>query len=108
IRAQCRQPKFAAAVDALEDLGVRAEIVPDALPRARPDVQGVMAGVAEFDWPQSLSRIQPGAICENLTSTAGALAEYPPQTPLTEWLRYGASGSSGAVVEPFLVEAKFP
>ncbi|HEX3655907.1 MAG TPA: hypothetical protein VHV55_08880 [Pirellulales bacterium] len=108
IRSQCRKPGFAAAVDELAQLGVRGEIVPDAIPRARPDVQGVMAGVADFSWPKSLSRILPGAICEHLTSTGGVLSNDAGQTPLTEWLRYGAAGSSGAVVEPYLVEAKFP
>ncbi|HEY5312221.1 MAG TPA: TIGR03790 family protein, partial [Pirellulales bacterium] len=108
IRSKCRQPRFAAAVEQLAQLGVRGEIIPEAIPRARSDVQGVMAGVADFSWPKSLSRILPGAICEHLTSTGGMLIDGAPQTPLTEWLRYGAAGSSGAVVEPYLIEAKFP
>jgi hypothetical protein len=106
IRAQCRQPRFRAAVDELEQLGVHAEIVRDAMPRARSDVHGVMAGVADFSWPKTLSRILPGAICEHLTSSGGMLNDGAGQTPLIEWLRYGAAGSSGTVVEPFLIEAR--
>lgn len=108
IRAQCRAPKFPAAVEQLARLGVNAEIVRDALPRARPDVQGVMAGLPDFSWSQSLSTIRPGAICENLTSAGAWFRPGDMQTPLTEWLRYGAAGSSGTVVEPYLIDAKFP
>ena len=50
----------------------------------------------------------PGAICENLTSYGGRLGNVGNQTPLTEFLRYGAAGSSGTVVEPYAITFKFP
>ncbi|HEX4148195.1 MAG TPA: hypothetical protein VHY20_04370, partial [Pirellulales bacterium] len=108
IRSTCRQPLFAPAIEELKQLDVHGEIAREALPRGRSDVQGVMAGVADFSWPKSLSTIRPGAICEHLTSAGGLLSQGEPQTPLTEWLRYGAAGSSGAVAEPYLIQAKFP
>jgi hypothetical protein len=108
IRSKCRTPLFGPAIDELRRLGVAGEVDRDAVPLGRPDVQGVMAGVADFDWARSLSRIQPGAICESLTSGGAWLSYGDPQTPLTEWLRYGAAGSSGTVAEPYLLQAKFP
>jgi hypothetical protein len=107
IRSKARQTEYGPTILGLDALGVRGEAVVGELPIRRGDVQGVVAGVAKFDWPGSGSQIQPGAICENLTSYGGAL-ENTGQTPLTAWLRGGAAGSSGTVVEPFLITAKFP
>ena len=67
-----------------------------------------MAGTAHFKWDKSGSTILPGAICEHLTSWGGGLHPKCPQTPLTEFLRYGAAGSSGTVFEPYAIPAKFP
>ncbi len=78
------------------------------LPTNRRDVAGAMIGVATFDWRQTHSTILPGAICESLTSYAGVMSESGGQTPLTEFLRYGAAGSSGTVVEPLNPPEKFP
>lgn len=65
-------------------------------------------GVANFDWARSGSEILPGAICENLTSFGGRLLPTSKQTKLTEFLRFGAAGSSGTVIEPMAIQAKFP
>ena len=54
------------------------------------------------------STITPGAICENLTSFGGIFTANSSQTPLSEFLRYGAAGSSGTVIEPYSIPAKFP
>ena len=67
-----------------------------------------MTGVADFSWASSKSKILPGAICENFTSFGGIMAEGSTQTPLTEFLRYGAAGSSGTIVEPMALAEKFP
>lgn len=101
-------PGFADAVEALEKLGVAGTIAPGVYPQRKSDVQGLMMGSEKFDWAKSQSRIQPGAICENLTSFGGVFDDVANQTPLTEFLRYGAAGSSGTVVEPFLILQKFP
>ena len=112
IRSSVRQPAFAATVQALKELGIQAEIVSDqALPQNRHDVLGVVAGTTVFDWSASGSTMLPGAICENFTSFGGALHgedREPMQTRLSEFLRCGAAGSSGTVVEPYATWPKFP
>lgn len=108
IRARTRRPMFEPAVQRLQGLGVRAEVVQGALPQGREDVMGLVAGSAGFDWMSSKSRILPGAICEHLTSFGGVMLENAGQTPLTEFLRHGAALSSGTVTEPYAIAAKFP
>jgi tetratricopeptide (TPR) repeat protein len=109
VRSLARKPMFADTVSLLDKQGVRAEIVPGTLPKNRDDVIGLVAGTASFDWPGSGSSILPGAICEHLTSTGGVMVEQRGgQTPLSEFLRYGAAGTSGTVTEPYAIAAKFP
>jgi len=108
VRTTTRSAAFPGIVRTLEALGVRAEILPGVLPAARRDVAGLMTGAADFDWPSSGSRIVPGAICENLTSYGGIFTPTAGQTPLSAFLRAGAAGSSGTVIEPYALQAKFP
>jgi hypothetical protein len=108
VRSTTRAPEFAAAVAELAKLGVKAEIIKTAMPEGRKDVMGLMSGVADFSWPRTGSTILPGAICENFTSFGGILVEGQSQTPLSEFIRYGAAGASGTVVEPYAIGAKFP
>ena len=56
------------AVEQLKLLKVAAQIDKGDIPKNKADVQGLLCGVAEFDWNSSRSTIRPGAICENLTS----------------------------------------
>ncbi|HEX3999259.1 MAG TPA: hypothetical protein VHX65_11970 [Pirellulales bacterium] len=108
VRSTTRQGGFAAAVAALRKLGVAAEIVDATAPHAKPDVQGAMLGSADVNWSASKSTILPGAIVDNLTSFGGVLSAGAGQTPLTDFLRYGAAGSSGTVCEPYAIQNKFP
>ena len=108
VRTKTRSPAFAPIVRALEQLGQKAEIVPGKLPQGRRDVAGLTTGTADFDWPQSGSTILAGAICENLTSYGGIFTPSAGQTPLSAFIRAGAAGSSGTVIEPYALEAKFP
>ena len=116
IRSQVRQPVFPAAAAHLRAAGVRAEIHEGIVPRDKKDVQGAAIGIYKFDWASSGSRILPGAICEHLTSFGGvvgvrqgrAVGDERWQTPLTEFIRHGAAGASGAVVEPYAIQDKFP
>lgn len=78
------------------------------LPQKRDSVAGAMIGIADFDWSKSESTILPGAIVEHLTSFGGVMTAGAGQTPLTEFLRHGAAGSSGTVTEPYAIQAKFP
>lgn len=108
IRSTTREPGFADVVARLKQLGVDGQIVSGELPRGKADVQGAMLGVSDFAWKQSGATIQPGAICEHLTSFGGILNPRKGQTPLSELLRFGAAGASGTVVEPFALAPKFP
>jgi hypothetical protein len=108
VRTKTRSPAFPPIVRALQDLGVRAEVVTGVLPSGRRDVAGLMTGAADFDWAASESTILPGAICENLTSYGGIFTASAGQTPLSAFIRAGAAGSSGTVIEPYALQAKFP
>ena len=108
IRTTTRSAAFPATVKALEKLGVQAEIASGTLPNGRRDVAGLMTGTPSFDWAASGSTILPGAICENLTSFGAIFTPSAGQTPLSEFLRAGAAGSSGTVIEPYSIQAKFP
>ncbi len=114
VRSGTRQPLFLETVAALERRGRRAEILSRGqarqdgiLPQGKADVIGAVVGAAGFSWQSSGSRLLPGAIAESLTSYGGHFNTHK-QTKLTEFLRYGAAGASGAVAEPFSLQAKFP
>ena len=53
------------------------------------------------------NRYRPGAIADHLTSTGGQLTDSAQMSSL-EWLRAGATGSYGTVVEPCNILGKFP
>ena len=108
VRSRTRQWGFDAAITKLKELGVKAEVVNGRLPGKKNDVAGLLAGSASFDWRKSGSRILPGAICEHLTSAGGVMSQKAGQTPCTEFIRAGAAGTSGTVVEPYALQQKFP
>ena len=108
IRSKVRQQHFPAAVRDLRRLGVAAEILQGTVPLNKRDVQGVMMGTAGFDWKASGSNILAGAICEHFTSFGGVMTRDSVQTPLTEFLRYGAAGSSGASRNRLPFHGSFP
>ncbi len=108
IRSLTRQWGFGPAAAKLAELGVSAELADGKLPQEKAEVQGLMAGSATFDWAASKSTILPGAICEHLTSAGGVMFEGASQTPLTEFIRHGATASAGTVTEPYAIQAKFP
>jgi hypothetical protein len=102
-----RQWAFNSVVEALGKLGVKGEVLGGVLPPAKPDVAGAVVGIAGFKWADGGSRIVPGAFCDHLTSFAGVMTGTG-QTMLSEWIRYGATGASGTVTEPYALPAKFP
>ena len=108
VRTRTRSGVFVDTIRQLRELGVAADAVEGTLPVGKRDVAGLMTGTAEFDWPRSGSTIVPGAICENLTSFGGIFTPSAGQTPLSEFLRAGAAGSSGTVIEPYALQPKFP
>lgn len=108
VRSTTREWAFRNAARKLESLGVKAVIEDGVLPQQKADVAGAVIGVADFQWSMSGSTILPGAIVEHLTSFGGVMTQGAGQTPLTEFLKQGAAGSSGTVTEPFAIQAKFP
>lgn len=108
IRSRVRHELFPEAVKELEKLGVSAQIIKGIEPLNRNDIQGAVMGAEFFEWKKTGSTILPGAICENFTSYGGVMVKNASQTPLSEFLRYGAAGSCGTVTEPYALLPKFP
>jgi len=107
VRSTSRQDEVSAAMAELEKLGVASRIVATALPMQAGDVLGLMSGAERFVWATTGSTILPGAICDNFTSYGGILRFGAGQTPLTDFLRFGAAGAAGTVVEPLALAQKF-
>jgi hypothetical protein len=114
IRTRVRRHLFRGTIAALEARGRHAVVLSADMPgengrepQRRTDVIGLVAGTRRVLWEQSGSVLLPGAIAESFTSFAGHFAN-PAQTKLTEFLRHGAAGSSGAVREPYSFVEKFP
>jgi uncharacterized protein (TIGR03790 family) len=108
IRSNVRDKCYPGVAAEIKKLNVRSVVQKGILPQRAPDVMGLMAGVNIFNWKQSGSKVLPGAICEHLTSYGGDMSDGASQTPLSEFLRQGAAGSSGTVKEPGAVQFKFP
>lgn len=114
IRSRVRQPLFPVLVKAMRERGRAVEIIAQGergqdgrIPHDRIDIIGLVAGTRLFEWEDSGSRMLPGAIAESFTSYGGHFS-HAAQTKLSEFLRHGAAGSSGAVQEPFSFIEKFP
>lgn len=109
VRSHARHDCYAGVIDQLRAEGARAVQVAGAAPADVSDVAGLTVGAEFCDLAAAGSRVLPGAICEHLTSFGGVLSEKPGyQMPLTDFLRLGAAGASGTVVEPRAIQAKFP
>jgi len=107
VRTKTRLPNFQRAIGELELLNQKSRIIKQELPQRRDDVLGLTCGTANFDWAESKSKFLPGAFADNLTSKGGFFAGKS-QTKCTEFLKFGAAGTCGTVVEPFSIQAKFP
>jgi uncharacterized protein (TIGR03790 family) len=108
VRSQTRHDCYSGVVDQLRSLGVGAQVIPGTLPDRSDAVAGIVTGTSDFNFAASRSKLLPGAICDNLTSLGGVMTANAGQTPLTDFLRYGAAGASGTVFEPLALQAKFP
>ena len=106
-RSKPRHTCFASVVNELRELGSPAMVQRGVMPKTPIRVAGLMCGAASLPFKPGLV-IEPGAICEHLTSYGGDLRRGITQTPLSELIRAGASGASGTVAEPLAVASKFP
>jgi len=114
VRSETRQPLFPVTLAKLARRGRKGEVLHKGkdgqngiLPVARDDAIGVVAGFRTYEWKEKNSHLLPGAIAESLTSYGGDF-DMGGQTKLSEFLRHGAAGSSGAVAEPYAFQEKFP
>lgn len=108
VRSTTRHGCFDTAAKQLELLGATARVQSGVLPKGAQDVMGLMMGAADLPLAGAGMKILPGAICEHLTSTGGVLYKNGYQTPISELIRAGATGTSGTVAEPYAIQAKFP
>jgi len=91
--------------------GVRAKLLDGMSLQGKRDVIGMTTGAPQLGISKSRCRFLPGAFCDNLTSEGGrfyAPKKPPGQTCISEFLRLGAAGACGTVVEPFAIRQKFP
>ena len=108
IRTKTREKGIDEAIEELKALGHDSVVVNARVPAGKFDMVGCSVGTPKFNFLNSKSLIRPGAICENLTSYGGRFMLDKTQTLLSEFLRHGAAGSSGTIVEPYAIQAKFP
>jgi uncharacterized protein (TIGR03790 family) len=100
-----RQSSFYSA-KLLERPGFRVDVVRSNELRNHHDVIFYFTGLKRVDGLRS-NKFLPGAIADHLTSYGGVLIGSS-QMSAMEWLRAGATGSYGTVVEPCALTAKFP
>ena len=105
-RTTPRQDCFEVVANQLRAAGAQVQILDGALPQGAT-VQGLMTGVGRYDLEEQQVTIARGAFCDDLTSYGGEFSN-PHQTKLSAFLRAGAAGSSGTVIEPYNFQAKFP
>ncbi len=104
VRSTCREWQFSSAVDELSARGVAAAVTTN-FPAGQRQVMGIMMGAENVD-PSQVGSFANGAMAEHLTSWSAEFQK--PQSKCTEWIKAGASGTAGAVVEPYSNPNKFP
>ena len=107
VRAKTRFLGVGDALLYLESINRETNVFRKIFPSTSGNFAGLFLGTANVDFPGVKWRLQPGAIAETLTSTAGDFS-HPHQTKLTEYLKAGAAISSGTVTEPYSLQPKFP
>ncbi len=110
-RSTPRHKLFPAAARELRVAGVRVEIIEGRSLQGKQDVIGMTTGAPQLNIDKSRCRFLPGTFCDNLTSAGGQffVPKKPPgQTCVSEFLRRGAAGACGTVIEPYAIREKFP
>ncbi len=111
VRTTVRQASFARAVSELRALGMQAEIASGVVPPSGQTIAGLTTGSPQVPLGASGAKLAPGALVDNLTSSGAYFQPVPnprPQTRISDYLRLGAAGASGTVIEPFSIPHKFP
>ena len=102
-----RATSYAPVISAMPGYGYAASQITGTLPVGQHDCLGVMTGFASDDILGSDFTLLPGSFADHLTSFA-ATFDTPSQTKMSQWIKKGASGTSGAVEEPCNYSGKFP
>jgi hypothetical protein len=114
VRSKVRQDLYGPAVAELRALGLKAEVGNGVVPSGGVNLLGLTPGGDVVRLRGSGSQLQPGSLVDNLTSAGGHLARVNnpnnprQQTRISEYLRLGAAGASGTVIEPMAYPQKFP
>ncbi|MDF7801268.1 hypothetical protein P4C99_17450 [Pontiellaceae bacterium B1224] len=104
VRSTCREWQFYPAVNELKTRRISAEVTTN-FPSGQSNVMGILMGAENVD-PSQIKSFAPGAMAEHLTSWSAEFQKR--QSKVTEWIKAGATGSAGAVVEPYSNPNKFP
>ncbi|HYO25737.1 MAG TPA: TIGR03790 family protein [Lacipirellulaceae bacterium] len=110
IRSRARDAGYPAAVTAIKALQLKAELGSGVVPLTAEPILGLTTGAQQVAL-RTAGSLAPGALVDNLTSNGGMLSRAQgarPQTRLSAYLRLGAAGASGTVVEPLAIAQKFP
>lgn len=104
VRSKCREWQYEPAVEELKKAGYSATVTTN-FPSDVENVMGLLMGAETID-TSSVKSFAPGAVAEHLTSWSAEFQKR--QTKMTDWIKAGASGSAGVVVEPYSNPNKFP
>lgn len=105
VRSTCREWEYPSAAEAIKaHPGMYAAISTNNPGPTTGPIFGYMTGAQSVQAP---ARLAPGSYADHLTSFA-ATFDAPSQMKATEWLRHGASFTSGTVAEPYAIWQKFP
>ncbi|MBX3366228.1 MAG: TIGR03790 family protein [Phycisphaeraceae bacterium] len=102
-----RASSYSPVISAMPGYGYGATQINGLLPSGRHDCLGIMTGFASADIGGADLTLVPGSFADHLTSYA-ATFDNASQTKMSEWIRKGASGTSGAIEEPCNYTGKFP
>lgn len=102
-----RATSYGPVITAMPGFGYPAVQINGTLPTGGEHCLGLMTGFSNADIAGGAFTLLPGAFADHLTSFAATYDEGG-QTKVSEWIRKGASGTSGAIEEPCNYLAKFP
>ena len=110
-RSTPRHDGYDSAMREIRVAGVQTQLLQGKFLKGERRVMGLTSGWAQLEVQKSGCKYLPGAFCDNLTSAGGNFVipkKLPGQTCLSEFLRAGAAGANGTVIEPFGIAQKFP
>lgn len=105
-KARSVRSKIYSQIDRVYGEVLPVKIVKQDFIQNKSDVMFYFTGATHVDHLDSIQFV-PGAIADHVTSAGGILSGGMQMSSL-EWLRAGATGSYGTVVEPCNFPAKFP